>query len=135
MANLLILFGFSWMVVAAIIGFLLARRHELASVALEKIAAKGDLAGYHRADAIYKWNKMVHAHAFLFSVVAVCAGLAMDRMNYSELGGRVLAYTMMASAVVWTIGGMRSNRALMVIGDVALLAGVVAAAIGMAKAL
>jgi hypothetical protein len=135
MANMLILFGFSWMVVAAIIGFLLARRHELTLVQLEEIAAQGNLAEYHRVNAGYKWNKTVHAHAFLFSIVAVSVGLAMAKMNYSETVNNALAIALMVSAVVWTIGGLLSNRPLMVIGDFALLASVAMAAVGMAKAL
>ena len=135
MANILILFGFAWMVVAALLGFLLARRHESASVALERLAAKGDFLEYHRAYTTYAWNKTVHAHAFLFSVVAVLVGLAFDRMHYPEAIGQGLVLAMITSAVVWTLGALRANRPLMVIGDLALLASVVTAAIGMAKAL
>lgn len=135
MANVLITFGFSWMVVAAIIGFLLAKRHETTLGQLEKIAATGNLAEYHRVNDSYKWNKTVHAHAFLFSVVAVLVGLAMGKMNYSQAVSDGLAITLMSSAVVWTIGGIRSIVPIMAIGDVALLVSVAMAAVGMAKAL
>jgi len=135
MATALILFGFVWMVVAALIGLLLARRHELAQVQLEEIAAKGKLIDYHRVDAVYKWNKTVHAHAFLFSIVAVLIGLALSRMNYPEAVTDVLAGALMVAVAVWTLGGLRSNRPLMVIGDLTLLVSVMVAAIGMARAL
>lgn len=135
MDKLLIIFGFSWMVVAALIGFLLAKRHEDTLVDLAQIAAKGDLAEYHRVNDAYKWNKTVHAHAFLFSVVAVAIGLAMARMGYAESTLRILCGALMASAVLWTLGGLRSNRPLMVIGDLTLLASVAAAAVGVALAL
>lgn len=135
MANLLILFGFAWMVVAAIIGLLLARRRELVKIELEKMAVKGDLTEYHRLDLIYKWNKTVHSHAMLFSVVAVSVGLAMERMNYPEMVIKALAWALMIAAIVWTIGGLRSNRWLMLIGDVALLGSMVATVVGLAKAM
>lgn len=135
MANLLIMFGFSWMVVAALIGLALAKRHETAQDQLVKFAAEGNLPDYHRVNDVYKWNKTVHAHAFLFSVVAVCIGLAMPKMNYSETVSKVLAIALMLSAVVWTLGGLRSNRPLMVIGDLTLLISIVTAAVGLAKTL
>lgn len=135
MATILVLFGFCWMVVAAIIGVLLAKRHESSVGQLEQIAATGNLLEYHRVSESYKWNKTVHAHSFLFSVVAVCVGLAMAKMNYPENVGNVLASVLMLAPVVWTTGGLRSNRALMVIGDLALLIGIVMAAVGLVKAL
>ena len=135
MANVLVLFGFSWMVVAAFIGLLLAKRHELTLGDLEKIAAKGDLLDYHRVSEGYKWNKTVHAHAFLFSVVSVAIGLAMPRMNYPDTVTSVLAIALMVAVVVWTVGGLRSSRPLMVIGDLTLLASIVATVVGLARAL
>ena len=135
MANILVMFGFSWMVVAAIVGLLLAKRHETTLVDLEKIAATGNLAEYHRVNDGYKWNKTVHAHAFLFSVVAVTVGLAMAKMGYSEQVINGLAIALMAAPPVWTVGGLLANRPLMAIGDLTLLVSVSMAAIGIAMAL
>ena len=135
MANILVMFGFSWMVVAAIVGLLLAKRHETTLVDLEKIAATGNLAEYHRVNDAYKWNKTVHAHAFLFSVVAVTVGLAMAKMGYSEQVINGLAIALMAAPPVWTVGGLLANRPLMAIGDLTLLVSVSMAAIGIAMAL
>jgi len=135
MANVLMTFGFSWMVVAAIIGFLLAKRHETTLGQLEKIAATGNLAEYHRVNDGYKWNKTIHAHAFLFSVVAVLVGLAIPRMAYSGMVTDGLAIALMCSAAVWTIGGIRQIVPIMAIGDVLLLGSVATAALGLARAL
>lgn len=135
MANTLVLFGFCWMVVAALIGLLLAKRHEMALEQLAKLAAKNNLAEYHRVNDGYKWNKTVHAHAFLFSVVAVCIGLAMPRMNFMPAILEGLAIGLIVAAVVWTVGALRSNRPLMVIGDLSLLISIGTAAVGMAKTL
>lgn len=135
MANALVLFGFTWMVVGAFIGLFLARRHELTLVQLEEFAAKGNLLDYHRVSEGYKWNKTVHAHAFLFSIVAVVVGLAMPKVDYAQTVTDVLAIALMVSVAVWTLGGLRSNRPLMVIGDLTFLASVVATAVGLAKAL
>ena len=135
MANMLLLFGFSWMVVSAIIGLLLAKRHEATVEDLGVIAARGDLAEYHRVEVEYKWKKLVHVHAFLFSVVAVCIGLALGRMNYPAAVQEGLAAALMLATVVWTLGTMRLNRPLMAIGDLAMLASIVVAAVGMFRAL
>ena len=135
MANMLVMFGYSWMVMAAIIGLLLAKRHETTLGDLERIAATGNLSEYHRVNDGYKWNKTVHAHAFLFSVVSVAIGLAMPRMNYPDAVTSVLAIALMVAVVVWTVGGLRSSKPLMVIGDLTLLASIVATVVGMARAL
>ncbi len=135
MANMLVMFGYSWMVMAAIIGLLLAKRHETTLGDLERIAATGNLSEYHRVNDGYKWNKTVHAHAFLFSMVSVTVGLAMPKMGYSETVINDLAIALMMATVVWTLGGLRSNRPLMVIGDLTLLISVAMSAIGLAKAL
>ncbi len=123
------------MVVAAVIGLFLAHRHELTIVQLQEIAAKGNLLDYHHMSEGYKWNKTVHAHAFLFSIVAVVIGLAMPRMNYAESTTDILSIALMMSVMLWTLGGLRSNRPLMAIGDLTLLASVVASVVGLAKAL
>lgn len=133
MANILIMFGFSWMVVAAIIGLLLAKRHETTVVDLGKIAATGNLAEYHRVYEIYKHHKIVHVHSFLFSVVAVCIGLAMTRMGFSESAINGLAIALMVSPTVWTIGALLTSIPVMAIGDFALLGSIVMAAVGMLK--
>ncbi len=135
MANMLVMFGFSWMVMAAIIGLLLAKRHEVAVGSLEKIAATGNLAEYHRVYDAYKWNKLVHVHSFLFSVVAVCVGLAMAKMGYSESAANGLAIALMLAPPVWTVGAVRMSKPLMVIADMTLLFSLIAAAVGMAMVL
>lgn len=135
MANMLVMFGFSWMVMGAIIGLLLAKRHETAVGDLEKIAASGNLAEYHRVGEVYKWHKLVHVHSFLFSVVAVCIGLAMAKMGYSAALIDALAIALMLAPPVWTVGALRMSKPLMVIADLTLLVSLVMAAFGMAKAL
>ncbi len=135
MANMLVMFGFSWMVMGAIIGLLLAKRHETAVADLELIAVSGNLAEYHRVYDSYKWNKLVHVHSFLFSVVAVCIGLAMAKMGYSESLINGLAIALMLAPLVWTVGALRMSKPLMVLADLTLLVSLVMAAIGMAKAL
>jgi hypothetical protein len=135
MANILVLFGFSWMVAAAIIGFLLAKRHDATLVELERIAATGNLAEYHRVSDGYKWNKTVHAHAFLFSVVTVAVGLAMAKMNYSQTVIIGLATALMVAAPMWTLAALRRFKPLMAIADVLLLVSVATAAVGLARAL
>lgn len=135
MAKALVVFGFTWMVVAALIGLFLARRHELTLVQLEEFAAKGNLLDYHRVSEGYKWNKTVHAHAFLFSIVAIVIGLSAPMASYGESVTAILAMATMAAVAVWTVGGLRSSRPLMVIGDLTLLASIMTVAFGLLAAL
>lgn len=135
MAERLVMFGFAWMVVAALVGLVLARLHHESLEQLETVAGRGDLLEYHRISDAYKWNKTVHAHAFLFSLVAVSVGLAMPRMVYPLLVIDALGVALMVAPVTWTIGARFSLRPLMVIGDLALLASIAVAAAGMARSL
>lgn len=135
MAQRLVMFGFAWMVVAALVGLVLAKLHHESLAQLEAVAAKGDLLEYHRISDVYKWNKTVHAHAFLFSLVAVSVGLAMPRMVYPQFVTDALGVALMVAPVTWTVGAKFSFRPLMVIGDLALLASIAVAAAGMARSL
>ena len=135
MGNLLMIFGFSWMVVAVLIGLYLGLTHDPHLEKLENIAKHGTLLQYHERLDAFKWNVTVHAHAFLFSVINVLIGLSFQKMGYSEATLTVLAAGLMASVVLWTAGGLGRSKLLMGLGDMLMLAGIVAAAIGLVKTL
>lgn len=135
MGNLLMLFGFSWMVVAVVIGLYLGMTHEPHLEKLEDIAKHGTLLQYHERLDAYKWKVTVHAHSFLFSVVNVAIGLSFQKMDYSEVTLTVLASGLMAAAVLWTVGGLRRSKLMMGLGDMLMFAGIITAAIGLARTL
>ena len=115
MANILIAFGFCWMAVAALIGLFLAKRHKKILEQLGKSAANIKLSKYHRVNDIYKWNKAVHIHAFIFSFVSICIGLRMPKLNNTEMVNNALAVAIIVSAVIWAFGVLQ-----MVVRDLAL---------------
>lgn len=135
MGDVLILFGFSWMIIGTVIGLYLGARHEPHLVQLEEIARTGSLLDYHRTLDAYKWKVTVHAHSVLFALVTVAVGLVMPRMSYSDATASALAGALMVAPVVWTIGGWRFSKPIMAIGDLLLALAIGATALGLAIAM
>jgi len=135
MGDVLVVFGFSWMIVAAMIGMYLGITHDSHLEKLEDIAKHGTLWQYHERLEKYKWKITVHAHSFLFSVINVLIGTLIQKMAFSEMISAILVFGLMASAFLWTVGGLRRSKALMGLGDILMLAGIVVAVIGLARVL
>lgn len=135
MSNVLIVFGFSWILISAFIGLVLGARHEPHVASLDVLARNGDLYGYHRALDAYKWRVTVHAHGMLFPLVAIAIGFAIPRMSVSALVTDSLSIAMIAATVVWTIGGFKSNKIAMGIGDFMFVGGIVTTIICLARSL
>lgn len=135
MSNALVLFGFSWMVVGAFIGFYVGHQHEPNLKRLEEIAERGSLLEYHRTLDAYKWKVTVHAHSLLFPLVAIAIGMAMPRLAYSDTGTTILGFALMAAGPIWTLGGMRMFKPAMAVGDILLLGSIIATAYGLARAI
>lgn len=135
MGSLLIVFGFSWILVAAFMGLILGARHEPHVASLDALARNGDLHGYHRALDAYKWRVTVHAHGMLFPLVAIAIGFAIPKMTYPALVTDGLSVAMIIATVVWTIGGFKSSKLAMGAGDCLFVAGIVTTIIGLARSL
>lgn len=131
MGEVLVIFGFLWMVTAALIGLYLGAIHDAHLEKLEDIAREGTLASYHQRMDSYKWRVTTHAHAFLFSVVVVLIGLVIHKTNFSDVVIDVIAYGLIAAPVLWTIGGIKRIKPLMGIGDLLLLLGIVSTVVGL----
>ncbi len=134
MSELLVLFGFVWILASALIGLAIAGRHEPHVASLDALARRGDLFGYHRALDAYKWRVTVHAHGMLFAMVAIVVGLAMPKLGYSSIVKDAIAAAFAVAAVVWTIGGFYSAKAAMAIADLMFVVAIVATIIGLARA-
>lgn len=134
MSDALVLFGFSWMVVGAFIGFYVGHQHEPNLRRLEEIARDGTLLEYHRTLDAYKWKVTLHAHSLLFPLVAISIGLVMPRLGFSDGGTTALALALMAAGPVWLAGGVRGFKPLMGVGDLLLVGSIAATAVGLARA-
>lgn len=133
MGEILVIFGFFWMVSAALIGLYLGVIHDAHLETLEDIAREGTLAAYHQRLDSYKWRVTVHAHAFLFSLVVVLIGLVIHKTNFSDTVINAITYGLIAAPVLWTIGGIKRIKPLMGIGDLLLLLGIVSTLVGLTK--
>lgn len=133
MGDVLVIFGFLWMVAAALLGLYLGATHATHLETLEDIAKGGTLLDYHQRLDAYKWRVTVHAHAFLFSIVIVLIGLVIHKTNFSDAATYALGYGLIAAPVLWSVGGLRHSKPLMGAGDLLLLLGIVATLAGLAK--
>jgi hypothetical protein len=131
MDGVLIGFGFVWMVVGALVGLYVAGRHEPHLENLEAIARAGSLLDYHRALDAYKWKVTVHAHSLLFPLLSILVGLVFPRMSLPGVVASALPWALMASAVVWTAGGLKFIKQVMALGDLLLLASLITTAVGL----
>ncbi len=135
--DVLIAFGFGWMVVAALIGLHLGAKHECHIKQLGSAAASGNLSEYHRVFEVYKWRSTVHAHGMLFSLSSVGVGLV---LSLYDVGGPIpyaeaLVATLMFATVVWTLAAVRRVRPLMGLADLLFIGVMVIVAVSVAGTL
>lgn len=135
MSDLLILFGFAWILASALLGLMLAGRHEPHVASLDDLARNGDLFGYHRALDAYKWRVTVHAHGMLFALVTIAIGFALPKMAYAAPVTDGLAGALMLATVVWTVAGFKSIKLAMAAADLVFVGAIVTTIVGLARAL
>lgn len=121
--DVLIAFGFGWMVVSALIGLYLGAKHQGHIEQLTNAAAGGDLEKYHRLSEAYKWRSSVHAHGMLFSLSSVGVGLVLSRNGAGAAFpfADVLVGALIFATVVWTGAALRRARPLMGLADVTFI--------------
>jgi hypothetical protein len=127
--DLLIAFGFSWMLVAALIGLYLGVRHEAHGLGLARDAESGNLIEYHRRFDAYKWRSSIHAHAMLFSLSSIVVGIVMPRTGLGDAGQQWLTYALVASTVVWTAAALGRIRPAMGLADILFAASLASVAV------
>lgn len=135
MSTYLLFFGFSWMVVAALIGLVQGVRHARVTARLDALAHSKDVEAYHREVTQFRGNIAVHAHAFLFSVVCIASALTLGHAALPAPVPSVLAAVFAAATVTWTAAALLRSRPLMGLADVAFLLGLVTMVIGLGRAL
>ena len=78
MYDYLLPFSFVWILVGALLGLRLGAASVDYGRRVEAIARAGNLAAYHEENRAFHWQKTVHAHTFLFSVVGAVIFLMLE---------------------------------------------------------
>jgi hypothetical protein len=133
-SEILIAFGFGWMVVAALIGLYLGAKHERQTDRLRSAAASGNLPEYHRVFEAYKWHSSVHAHGMLFALSSVGVGLALSRAGGALPFAEALVGTLILATVLWTVAALRRIRPLMGLADLMFIGVLAVIAANVARA-
>lgn len=134
MSDMLQLFGFTWMIVSALIGLYLGVKHLGVAERLDALANAGQLAEYHRQHTAFRWTVTVHAHGFLFSVVCVLVSMVLPRLALAPMVVSAVGIGLMVSTVIWTGAALARFRPLMGLADVGFLAAIATTAVGLGRA-
>lgn len=123
--QLLLAFGFFWIIVGSLIGLSQGLKHSQHLVKLEELATAGDLLGYHHVLSGFKQRTTAHTHSMLFPLVAIVIALSMPQTTYHDTSLALLAAVLAGAAVIWTLGGLLQVKALKGLGDMLLLVSIV----------
>jgi len=130
----LLAFGFTWMIVAALIGIVLGAKHDNHLEKLRQYAKEGNLVAYHQDTEAYKAVATAHAHTFLFSVILVLVALILGKLPFPPVVNETIPYVLMCSTVLWTIAALRVIRPLMILADIVFFLIVIGIALGLVVA-
>ena len=131
MHAVLLAFGFSWMIVAAVIGIVLGAKHDGHLERLEQLAKQGNLTAYNKETQNYKAGATTHGHSFLFAVVMVLVAIVVGQLPYPTVVKAILPYVLMGSTALWTIAALKVIRPLMILADAVFLFAIITIAAGL----
>ena len=126
MYDYLVPFSFAWMVVAALLGLRLGVASIKYARRIDDIANSGDLAAYHAESKAFLWQKTVHAHTFLFSVVGAVIFFTLGHHVTATSLKDLIAGAVMVAAVLWPMAALRESRPLMGVADILFLLAIAA---------
>jgi|SRR5208282_2328870 len=127
----LLAFGFTWMIVAALIGIVLGAKHDNHLEKLREYAKEGNLVAYNRDTEAYKAGATVHAHSFLFSVILILVAIVLEKLPFPPVVIASIPYALMCTTVLWTISALRVIRPLMILADMVFFLIVIGIAFGL----
>lgn len=127
----LLAFGFSWMIVAAVIGIILGAKHDGHLERLDQLAKQGNLVAYNEETQRYKAGATTHGHSFLFAVIMVLVAVIVERLPYPAAAKEIIPYVLMSTTALWTIAALKVVRPLMILADAVFLLAIGAIAIGL----
>ena len=130
-AQILLIFGFSWSLVGCAIGFYQGVKHTSHRKKLEGLSRANDLEGYHTELARFKQKTNAHAHSMLFPVMLVLVALAIPQMNLPEQAILILGVILIAATVTWSIGGIMDLKPIKGLGDILLVISIIITAAGL----
>lgn len=131
MNEILVLFGFSWIIIGTLLGLFLAFLHEPHVESLAELAAQGNLLEYHKKLDAFKWKATAHAHGLLFSMICILVGLVMPSMDYSDTTLNILGSLLVFATISWTIFGFLFLKPLLALGDVLFFCAIIMTVIGL----
>lgn len=131
MIQLLLAFGYLWMIVSCGLGFVQGVKHEQHLLLLEKMASAGDLSGYHQELSEYKRKSTIHTHSMLFPLVAIVIALSLPQAGYVGIYQSALVLALIAATVIWTLGSLVKSRLAMGLGDSLLLISIATTFVGL----
>jgi hypothetical protein len=127
----LLAFGFTWMIVAALIGIVIGAKHDNHLEKLRQYAKEGNLVAYNQDTEKYKAGATAHAHSFQFSVILVLVAMVVVRLPFPPVVNESIPYVLMCSTVLWTISALRVIRPLMALADAVFFLIVIGIAYGL----
>lgn len=131
MHAVLLAFGFSWMIVAAVIGIVLGAKHDGHLDRLGQHAKQGNLVAYNEETQRYKAGATAHGHSFLFAVILVLVAIVVERLPYGTAVKQTIPYLLMGSTAIWTIAALKVIRPLMILADAIFFLVVITIAVGL----
>lgn len=131
MSQLLLVFGFVWMVVGCLAGLTQGIKHTQHLMELELQAKGNNLLGYHKEFIAFKQKTTAHTHIMLFPLVSIAIALAMPQMSFSGVYSTALGVGLIAATIIWTLGGIFNVKPLKGLGDLLLLASIVMTVFGL----
>ena len=135
MSQVLLLFGFSWLLVGCFLGLIQGIKHTQHHENLDQYARSGDLLDYHREFNSFKQKTTAHTHSMLFPVVVILIALSMPLNGYAGDNPIVLGVGLIAATVIWTVGGVINVKVFKVIGDLLLMLSIMLAIEGLVNRL
>jgi len=124
MTELLLAFGFFWILVAALLGLIQGMRHTGHGARLESVAEAGDLVAYNREFTTFRRNTTTHTHSMLFALLTLTIAVVLQVLQLVEADAMLIGSTLIGATVIWTLGGLLNIKAVKGAGDLLLVGGV-----------
>ncbi|RLA46572.1 MAG: hypothetical protein DRR42_18310 [Gammaproteobacteria bacterium] len=135
MTEVLLVFGFSWVLVGCFLGLIQGVKHTQHHATLDQYAKSDDLLAYHQELISFKQKTTAHTHTMLFPVVVILIALSMPLNGYAGDHPAILVIGLIVATVIWTIGGVLNLKPLKGIGDLLLIVSIMVTIEGLAKGL
>lgn len=135
MDQYLIVFGLFWMSVNCMTAMLrLGLRHEAHVDLLKRLMKEKKYEEFEEHRSSWQWQKAVHGHSMLFSIIAIVAGLLVPMMaGSSSIYINIMGGCFIAAPILWTFFGTWFFKPLLALGDILFSAGIVMAFLALAK--